>query len=701
MPADTLIQQALDCFRLADDAESKLRKEMLRDLRFAAGEQWDPAIADDRRADGKPTLVIDRLSGPIRQVVNQIRTSRPAIQVNPVDSGTDVQTAQDLQGLIRRIENISDAEVAYTWAAEHQVKMGRGFWRVVTDYVAPTGVVVDSMSPTDFEQDIYIRRIKNQFAVYFDPGSQAVDGSDAQWAILVEDLTREQYQARFGKQTAYGSTLAGLSLVEIQGIGDAPPNWITEETIRIAEYFYTEYEPVTVCLLGDGTVVEKPTKKAAMRALDIRAERQVRKPKIKWALINAMEVLDRRDWPGSFIPVVPVYGEEWVIDGQTDYRGIVRMGIDPQRMINYERSTQVETVALAPRSPWLVDAKSIEQYKSMWDTANRRNWAYLPYDSLAVNGAQVPLPQRMFGEPPIQAMVLLGQQFENDLRASTGFFDVQGDEQRPEQSGKAILARQRQGEVGNSHYLANLGRAIKHTGRIVLDLMPAVYDTPRVMRILDPMEQPKTVAVGPTDQIQEQGLHAQADSLFDPRVGRYDITISVGREYESARQENVEVLSTALQSNPALWPVIGDLLFEQMDSPIAKQVAERLKPKQDDVPPELAAQMQQMQQALQQMQQQIQTDAVKQQAETQRLQMKLAAEEQRSQRDAVVKLTDIEARINQAVAQALIAQQVAQQDRAHEIGMQAFTHAQAQQGHEQALEQQAAAQQAQQQRAQE
>ena len=319
------IELAQQRFRTVVEAEGVLRQQMLEDLRFRASEQWPPHIEAMRNADNRPCLTINRIPQFIRQVTNNQRASRPAVQVNPAGDAADVEVAEVLQGLVRHIELKSDADVAYTTAGEHQCTMGRGYIRVVTDYIED--------DPSNLDQEVKIVRVPNPFSVYMDPTSQKPDFSDANYGFVVEDIPRAEYRFRYPQ-----SELADLA--NFTGPGNAQEEWLPDGTIRIAEYFYIEEEREVMVVLEtpDGSRVKEPKrlfKKGTLEnppaGMRIIAEREQTTRTVRWALINAIEVLEGNDdltagmvWPGKYIPLIPVLGDEININGVRDYRGIVR-----------------------------------------------------------------------------------------------------------------------------------------------------------------------------------------------------------------------------------------------------------------------------------------------------------------------------------------------------------------------------------------
>jgi len=658
---ESFLTLAKDRFHTIVDAESTLRQHMLEDLEFRASEQWPNNVRTMREQDNRPCLTVNRMPTFIRQVTNNQRISRPAIEVSPTGDVADEAVAEVIQGVVRHIETKSDADVAYTTAGEHQCTMGRGYIRVVTDYIDD-----DSFS---LDQEIKIARVANPFSVYMDPNSQQPDGSDARYAFVVEDLPLTEYQNRYPD-----SALAGLS--GFTSTGNDEQEWMPEGNIRVAEYFYVEEvrEAMVLLLLPDGSRVrEKRSSLSGTESKDlpsgvtIVAERETTTRRVRWALINAVEILEGNEdlssgaeWPGKYLPLVPVTGDEININGVKDYRGIVRDAKDPQRMYNYWVSAQTEMIALAPRAPFIAAEGQMEGHEYKWNTANIRNYPYLEYKPKTVSGQLAPPPQRQSWEPPIQAMTAAIIQSDQDLKATGGFNDASLGVRGPQESGKAIRSRQQQDEMANSHYLDNLARAVRQVGRIVVDLLPKIYDTARVMRINGLDEQVKNVMVfagaqnQPSVEQMEQ-IPPGVEGMYDVGVGRYDVTVSVGPSFQTRRQDATDALTKFIQAYPAVFPQIGDLLAENMDWPGSKKVAARLRkllppelqdaPNQENMPPEVQAKLQQLEQQLQQVtqayeqaQQALATDQAKQQAQVEIKRQDIAADAASQERDLQAKI---------------------------------------------------------------
>jgi hypothetical protein len=579
-------------FETASNAEAVLRQEMLEDLRFRAGEQWPDQIRADRTIDKRPVITINRLPQFIKQITNPQRQARPSLQINPVGDDADVETAEVLQGLIRHIEQSSHAEVAFDEAYDDAVTIGRGWFRILTEYEDPR---------ESYNQEIVVRRVPNPFSVYVDPASHELDYSDARYMFIVDDIPKDEYRALYGD-----ASMQSLELFQTQG--DRTADWFPESKVRIAEYWYVEKTKRTMVLVQDldGNTLSLP-QALVPPELRVLNRREVQDRTVHWIKMNAAQVLEHKVWPGQWIPIVPVLGDEINVNGRKDLVGVVRYARDPQRMYNFWVSAQTEAIALAPRTPFIGAEGQFKGHETEWKQANTRNFAYLEYVPTTIGGDPAPPPQRQVAEPPIGAIINATKQADNDLKSVIGFYDASLGERGPQESGRAILARQKQGETANVNFIDNLGRALWHYGRICLDLIPKIYDAPRTLHILGLDDQRRVV------RLNEATVDKGVARLYDMTRGRYNVTLSVGPTYQSKRQEAVASMLQLVASAPNMLPVIGDLLVAEMDWPVARQISERLKKllppvlqePQDEapIPAQAQAQIQQLQQQLQQQQQ--------------------------------------------------------------------------------------------------
>lgn len=551
---EAFLNTATDRFKRCVDAESTNRATMVDDIEFSHGgtAQWPTPIYNDRTSDianPRPCLTINQLPKFIRQVTNEVRQNRPGINVHPVSDGADEDTADVFQDLIRHIQEASDADAAYDTASDRQVRGGLGFIRVLTQYC-------DERS---FDQEAVIKRVRNPFTIYIDPDAQEIDGSDARFAFVTDDMTPQKY-----KELYPDTELASLS--NFSGMGNLPIGWFSDATIRVAEYFVLECKKKKIYQLQDGSVVDALPE--GMMAVN---ERESEERKVMHYLINAVEIIEKSEWPGKYIPIIPVIGEENDINGKRTLSGMVRDAKDPQRMYNFWASAKTEMIALAPKAPFVMVEGQDEGYETEWQLANRKSYSVLHYRNVSLNGTPAPPPQRNQAEPPVQAITMSMREAAEDLKAVTGIYDASLGARSNETSGVAIKHRQAEGDTANYHFPDNLNRAIKHVGRILVDIIPKIYDAPRVIRIIGEDGTRREVAI---NQIfQEDGQ----DKIYDMTAGKYDVVIEAGPSFATKRQEAVEGIMGVVQAYPEIMQIAGDILLKNMDWPEAQKISERMK----------------------------------------------------------------------------------------------------------------------------
>jgi hypothetical protein len=532
-----------------------------------------------------------------------MRQNRPGAKVIPVDDNADVEVADIFNGMIRHIEYISDADVAYDTACENQVSYGEGYITLMTEYC----------DENTFDQDIKIGRVRNSFSVYMDPLIQDPTGADAKYCFITEDLTKAEYERQY-------PDAAPISTLQSLGVGDQSiSNWLNEDTVRIAGYYYIDYDQTTLNLYpGNQTAFEGTPEDKILRLQfgKPKRSRESDRPRVKYCKINGYEILEEKEWAGKWIPVIRVVGNEFEVDGRLYVSGLVRNAKDAQRMYNYWVSQEAEMLALAPKAPFIGYGGQFEGYEDKWKTANTNNWPYLEVnpDVTDGQGAVLPIPQR--AQPPMASSGLLQAKAgaSEDIKSTTGQYNASLGMGSNERSGKAILARQREGDVGTYHYGDNLTRAVRHVARQLVDLIPKIYDTQRIARIIGEDGETKMVKINPEQPQPVNKIVDQAgiviEKIYNPGVGKYDVVATTGPGYATKRQAALEAMAQLLQGNPQLWAVAGDLFVKNMDWPGAQEMAKRfaktIDPKflsDGDEDPALQAAQQQIQAMGQEMEQ--------------------------------------------------------------------------------------------------
>lgn len=605
-----IIQLALERYKGAIEATDTLRTHMKEDGDFYAGDQWDDEAKQQRK--GRPMLVINKLPGACRQITNEERQNRPAIKINPVDDHSDPKTAEVLQGIIRHIE-VQSGYHPYDTAFESCTRIGIGWWRILTEYV----------DDNSFNQEIILKRILNHASVAVDPNAIEPDYSDMKYAFISEEMTIEEYMRLYPDED-----LEGIQNFQHLGEELQTQTWSKEGMVRLAEYYYIEEtEKTLVLVVGENGQQENvfddelPTKLGEQGFTEWkdkdgkRKERKVQVKNVKWCKLNGSKILDRTDWPIKYIPLVPVLGDELWLDGKRDLRGLVRDAKDPIRMGNYWASKEAEVIAQTSFTPWVGTAEQFKNHEAKWDNANNRPQARGIYNPQIYKGQLVPMPARSSFEPPIQAISHARAQSSQDFEDVTSLHGPSMGRRQRADSGKAIEKLQQEGDTANYHFIDNLSRAIRHTGRILVALIPKIYDVEQVRRIIGDDEQERRVQVinDPSQKAyqEKEKPGGGIEKIYNIGTGKYDVVVSTGASFHTKRQEAVTSMMELVGHYPAMAEVGGDLLVKMMDFPLAAELAERLKKTlpegiaedeeegdKKQLPPEVQKQLQEMDQMI-------------------------------------------------------------------------------------------------------
>lgn len=588
-----IVDKAKKAFARSYDAEIDLRERMIEDLRFSFGDQWADEARRERESEGLPVLTMDRIGDIIRKSMAQVRKNRPSIKVLPTEQG-DEETADIYTDLIREIEYASGNSRPYILAAEQARRMGFGVFRVS-----------QQQSTRDiWEQNLVIKPVRNPFTVYFDPDAEGVVREDSEYCFVTAYLTKERFHAKFPKAPK-GSWEAG-------GRGEERERWYSDGDIRVAEYWERNRKKVQMLLLSDGRTLtedqlEDELQRGLSRNLQIERERESLTWEVSRYMMTGTDVLEKKTvWPGMFIPIVPVYGEEICIEGEKDYRGIVRTAKDAQQTYNYFRSATAEVLMGQTRVPFILGKSQVsKELARYWQNSNKSKLPFLMFD----DKTNPTPPQRQI--PPVspQGLVQESIQAADDIQRTTGYFDSQLGAPGPEVSGRAILARQMGGDDGGMVFEDNLAASIEHAGRILVDLIPSFYDSERVLRLRGEDDSQRDVEINKVGvQFNRETQQIERVVQNDLTRGKYDVRVATGRGYHTRRLEAQDSMMAFLERAPQYTPYVIDLVAKNQDWPDAAKFAERLRGAlppgviEEEDPAKQEAQLNQLQLQMQQLQ---------------------------------------------------------------------------------------------------
>lgn len=543
-----IIKEAQERHKRATDVWKENYDKSRDDLRFTSDEpfaQWNEQDYNARVSTRRPALTIDQLGQFIHQVANDIRINTPTINIIPSGKEGDEEVAEIYKGLIKNIEYASSADVAYDTASLYSIKCGIGFIRVDHDFT----------DDDSFDQDLKILRVVNPLSVTIDPESIEPDGSDAKFATIIEVMTTEDFKRKY----------PGKAAVSFE-FDDYDRNGVLmgtdEDGVAIAEQFVIEETPVKIAMDEMGNISD------FIEGMPYRMVREVKRRKITRRKMSGADVLEETTFPGKYIPIVPVYGEEAWIDGKRCLYSLIRKSKDAQRMFNYWKSLETELLMKAPKAPVMAAAGSIENYRQDWQDPDKA--MVLRYDQYDSKGNQVAPPQRLEPPPIPTGVINAARGSVDDIKATMGLYNASIGQRSNETSGVAINQRKQEGDVATFHFSDNLTRSITQVGRILVCAIPEIYDGARVIRILGLEDESKSIGIN--------GAYAEdQQETIDLKKGKYDVKVITGASFTTKRQETVTMLGEMFKGNPELFMMMGDIYFKNSDFSGAQAMAERMK----------------------------------------------------------------------------------------------------------------------------
>lgn len=674
-------------FLMVAEVESGQRKRENEDLRFQVAEyQWDEKARRERMGQdgtsGRPTLSISLTKQPMQLVKNQAAAADLGVQIHAVSEKADKEVAEAKQGLYRRIERDSNAPLARMWGFDRALQCGRGWYQVVAQH--------DEDGDDPFDQELSIKRILDGARVGMDPSAQEADYSDANWGYLDEYMDLDSFKDQFP-----GSALVDLTDEDFADLAGTEPGWVTgsegKRAVRVPQVWRKKHKRTTVCAVKprrgekadqNGYVVVPKSEVGKREVFGTKTSDEVT---LCWYRITAKEILDREEYEGlRLIPLIPVvWNELQPFDGERRWEGMQRPARDGQKAFNFAISGAVEDVGRLSKVPYVGPVGAFETDKEKWQSANVRNWAFIQYDTIDVEGKPAERPQPM----PIDGTKLglslqLAEMAKGLVQSATAVYDPSlGESGGQHESGKKVVALQQQADAGTSNGLENMSRlTLNYEARVILERLPYYYDRPgRVVQILGDEEKERTVmlnahyAVGEDGRPQRVvGKNTQGAKILDFRKGgKYSTAISVGKSYQTKMQEGQAVWAQLMPNLPPEAQVILlPTVMRFMDTPGANDAADLMAKFRDakfpglvsdeengPTPEELKAQLAGMQQAMkdqgQQLQmamQEIKTDQAKQQADMFKAQLAAQTTIHKTEMDNAAKLADTRLKLGMQAA---------------------------------------------------
>lgn len=539
---------------VSDDQQN--RENARDDFKFvySPGEQWSGEVRQRRKGWNEPCLEFNQMQQFVNQVVGDERQNKPAILVHPASGDASKEVAEIQQGIIRSIEYECNAEAAYDNGFQGAVVGGRGWWRVCTEFIGQS-----------MNQKICIKPILDALSVYADLNYEQPDASDRNYAFVMERVQKDDFIRRWPDANP-------VSWDQLDS------NWTDgKEVIIVADYYRRVPKKRMLVQMSDGAVGWKDeVPKVLPEGIRVVRERECETYSVEWHKIAGGEqLLESYQIPGEIIPVIQTTGYDVLLDGKRVYQGLVRPARDAQQMFNFGMTAQAIHLALTPRAPWVAPLEAIEDFKDDYKNANTTNISVLVYKHRDDAGNEIPRPTRTEPSLPDAGWINWCNTMQGVMRSTIGMYQNSLGQQGTETSGRAILAREKQGDTGTYHFVDNQHRAIALTGRIIQTWIPVYYDTEQIVQIIGPDDTRKMVTINQATPNPNNPL--EAIRLNDVTKGKYATVVEAGPGYATKRQETSDKLMQLVQSFPPVAQVAGDLVVKSLDVADADIIAERLK----------------------------------------------------------------------------------------------------------------------------
>jgi len=517
--------------------------------------QWEPYWWEANQ--NKPRYTFDNVNPIVDQVASEIEQADFDIRVSPAGGNATKDIASTYDGLIRNIENISNAKQVYSQAARGMVTGGFDAWRVSQKFA----------DDNSFDQDIVIEKIGNPVdRVWFDPAAELQDKSDSRYCFVLHPMAVDEYENRWPE----GS---GESVPDDRE-GDA--YYDKAEAIVVGEFLYMESEDRELVMMSNGQThevnedFEKIVDDLAMIGVTEVRRRTRKVHKVCSRFFDNKDWLeDDHDTVFNRIPVIPVYGNYKIFEGKTLYWGVVEKLLDPQRVLNYAMSRSIEEGALAPRAKYWMTPTQAAGHEDQLGTLNTNSD---PVQFFNPDPEFPAIPQQQGGAQVNQGLSMIAQSMQGMINATAGMFAANMGDNPNAQSGVAIRQLQNKGDNGTFKYSRSMEIAIAATGRLIKDAIPKVYDTARTIRVL---REDDTYDMADLNQQVIDNATGEIVTVNDLSVGSYDVICKAGPSFKNRQEETLEAITSLAQVDPSLMQIAGDLLLQNVNTPAANQIAER------------------------------------------------------------------------------------------------------------------------------
>lgn len=550
-------------------------------LTFMYVDQWEWQTRRDRENVGRPTMSFNKLTSIIRSALGENRENSPAMTVRAVGKDTSQEQVDIVDGLLRQIAYDSDADVVYQIALKQQMECGWGSARVVAEYE----------NEKSFKQVLRIKPVLDYQSAFWDTTAQLPDKSDGSYCGIYTVMAMKQFKE-------YHPEIENPESAIPEGITYFLP-WNTIDSIIVAEMYYKEYKKVKLVELSDGNVLEEKEaeevieKQANMpksphsdimgyEPLTIVNRRECDDYQIKHVKFIRNKILERTDYPGKIMPIPYAEGDAVMIDGERIPMPYIADALDTQRLVNYIGSEIAYAFLRARKETVIGTTQNFEGHEDEWRNPDQvEGFLEFEYDEKGNP------PQFIDAKPVNDQYLSVFQSLTQELYNILGWGEEARGMQSNAQSGTAIAQRQTASKKPVNVYTDNNARLIRSIGKIIIDMIPHVYDSERSIMISKSDGSSKAVDIN-----QHAGFNVGQDGEYkdvyknDVRTGKFDVQIRVDGSYDEQQIAAMNMFIQLSRSNPAISNLIPDLMAEVSGLENTDKLVERLRTL---LPPEILA----------------------------------------------------------------------------------------------------------------
>ena len=552
-----------------------------KDLKFCNNEEiWDDTILAQRIAAGRPSLSFNLLVPYIRNVIGEQRESRPDTLVKPGDQKATVTGAKLREGYLRNRKHVCKADMAYDKAFADQLQGGFGFFRIYSDYD----------KGKTFDQHLQIKALKNQFTVVFDPDAEDWHCNDGEWLAVLMEISRSTFKRKYPNIVPTEMDLKSF------------PFWYpkNKKNMIICEYFEKEHKKENIYQLNDGQVVDEewfekrfaehgkpedfqkvvgaeipvplppnaPPGVEPPPPLKIVKKRSIDNFKIYRYLACGHAILEpKAERPTQYWEVIPVPGDELVIEGKTHKRSLIRFSKDGMRAYSYSRSTELEVMGMVPKSPLAATPAMIEEFEDQWNHAYDNLYPWLPFNPDPMMPGAMPQRINSFDPGYIAALSNSSSKARDEVFQTIGPIMLRNQGQIPADiSAQALHGWQHEGDASTLIFVDNFQRSIEWGDVVALDIMGRILDTERMLTLRNADGTTSTEIINKIEQKMDGRGNVVYETLNDMTVGEYVAETTLGPSYYLQRAELADKMLKFVQTLPQIATptahILAAMLFD-------------------------------------------------------------------------------------------------------------------------------------------